>query len=66
MGVAADVVILQDIVPHGIGVVATEPVAPVIAIATELSLTCLGFAGARVGTNTQITTADRQACPRLH
>ena len=58
MGIAADVVIRQWIMPEQSAVVAAEPVAPVVARASLLREARRRFEFARVGTQPEIAAAD--------
>ena len=58
VGVAAEVVLGEDVVPEGVGVLRAEPVAPVVAIAAELGGAALGFDVAGVGSDPKVAAAD--------
>ena len=58
VGVAAQIVVGQDIVPERTGVLRAEPVAPVVAVAPELRRPGGGFQLAGVGPETEVAAAD--------
>src|SRR5260370_35864775 len=58
MRIAAQIVILQDEMIHGIAIVAAEPVAPIVATLAVLSLARLRLEGAVIGPKAKIATAD--------
>ena len=58
MGVAAEIMVAEDEVPHRVRVVAAEPIAPVVSTASELRLSRLGIDAAGVRLDPKIATAD--------
>src|SRR5262249_34352532 len=56
--ISANVVIVERVMPHRLGVGAAEPVAAIVAVAAELRLAGLRIELAGVRTNPQITIAD--------
>src|SRR4029077_860229 len=58
MRVAAQIVIVQNKVIHGIAVIAAEPVAPIIPALAVLSLPRLRLEDAVIGPKTKIAAAD--------
>jgi hypothetical protein len=58
VGVAAEVVLREDVVPERVGVLRAEPVAPVVAIAAELGGAALGFDLAGIEADAEVAAAD--------
>src|SRR5437588_3365248 len=58
MWVAADVLVGEDKLIHGVAVVAAEPVAPIVAAAAELRLAGLGVNEPLIGPNAKIAPAN--------
>src|SRR5207302_6281152 len=52
--VAAEVIVVERVVPHRVRIVAAEPVAPVVALATELRIPAHRVEIACVGADAQI------------
>src|SRR5579871_5892987 len=58
VGIAADVLVGEHKMPGGVTVVATEPVAPVVAVPSILALACLRIEQPFVGADAKIAPAD--------
>ena len=58
MRVAAQITIVERVVPHRIAVVAPEPIAPIVARAAELSTPGCGFDQSFIRANPQVATAN--------